>query len=271
MSRLFEALNSLESTATGTGIQDTPFFEKAEPEPRNSNGTIKRQVIVLFLIISAVVVLGAVFYWLASTLNNQGTRQAGRIEHKVLTAESAVTGSDLEKSPVTSDEVEKKTSEYSPRKKQAAQMPGHPDPIQEKHSAHIYMNDSDKRPLSRNISSNMEKAESAAAEPSYGLGRIRIRPSSSRILNSRQKRLLYRAEILRKNGDIEDAAAIYEKIWRQTRNSQVGNNLAGVLILNRDLYKARSILNSIIKINPDDPDIKYNMSLLERLAAGKGR
>ena len=270
MSRLFEALNSLESTTAG--IQELPVFEKGEPESRKAGRMAKRQVIILPLIISAAVVLGAVFYWLSSTLNTREIREAGGTVQKAAKAESAITGTGLEKGPAAPDETGIKMHKRPSQKKQAALIPGNQGRVLEEHTPPFYTKSRRERPLSRSISSNTKKSGGAAAEgPSYGLGRIRIRPSSSRILNSRQKRLLYRAEILRKNGDMEEAAAIYEKIWQQTRNAQVGNNLAGLLILNRDLDKARGILNSVIKINPDDPDIKYNMSLLERLAAGKGR
>ena len=77
------------------------------------------------------------------------------------------------------------------------------------------------------------------------------------------KRMLQQAEELRDSGKIGDAERIYEKLWQRTRNPLIANNLAACLIISGELRKARRILEKALKLNPDDPDLHYNLKILE--------
>ncbi len=88
------------------------------------------------------------------------------------------------------------------------------------------------------------------------------------VLNGHEKRLLYRAEKLRKLGLKEQALAIYQRIWEKSRNPLVANNLAAMLMEKGRYEKALEILEQAVKVSPSDEDLKYNLEQL-RLFLGK--
>ena len=92
--------------------------------------------------------------------------------------------------------------------------------------------------------------------------------SNPLVLNGHEKRLLYRAEKLRKLGLKEQALAIYQRIWEKSRNPLVANNLAAMLMEKGRYGKALEILEQAVKVSPSDEDLKYNLEQL-RLFLGK--
>ena len=92
--------------------------------------------------------------------------------------------------------------------------------------------------------------------------------SNPLVLNGHEKRLLYRAEKLRKLGLKEQALAIYQRIWEKSRNPLVANNLAAMLMEKGRYEKALEILEQAVKVSPSDEDLKYNLEQL-RLFLGK--
>ncbi len=76
------------------------------------------------------------------------------------------------------------------------------------------------------------------------------------------KRLLQQAEELRTAGHIRDAMAIYSALWKRTHSPLIANNLAAAMIVAEMPERARKILSEALRLNPDDPDLLYNLQVI---------
>ncbi len=83
------------------------------------------------------------------------------------------------------------------------------------------------------------------------------------IFSADVKRMLQQAEELQNSGDIRQAADIYENLWDNTQSPLIANNLAACLIVCGRLQEAKAVLKSALKITPHDPDLLYNLSLVQ--------
>lgn len=83
------------------------------------------------------------------------------------------------------------------------------------------------------------------------------------VLNSRQKKLLYRAEALRKSGRYEQALSLYKKVWNTSHNPLVANNLAAILMEIGRYQEARKILQDALRTSPQDRDLKFNLKQVD--------
>lgn len=80
-----------------------------------------------------------------------------------------------------------------------------------------------------------------------------------------RKSLLEQAETMRKKQQFHEAIAIYTKLWNETHDPMVANNLAGIYLLIEEPQNTLTILTEAIKISPQDEDIKYNLELAQKM------
>ncbi len=78
-------------------------------------------------------------------------------------------------------------------------------------------------------------------------------------------RLIHLAEELRIKGDIEGAVNIFKQLWHETFDPLVANNLGALLILMGKYSEAKDVLETALKISPQDEDLKYNYLLIRQL------
>lgn len=82
---------------------------------------------------------------------------------------------------------------------------------------------------------------------------------------ARRKRLLNQAENYRNKGDYNSALNLYKIVWEEYKDPDAANNLGAFYILMQRYEEAKNILEEAKKIKPDDPDINYNLMLLEEI------
>ncbi len=83
------------------------------------------------------------------------------------------------------------------------------------------------------------------------------------------KRMLQQAEELRTSGRVNDAANVYDALWRRTKSPLIANNLAACLMVTGQVDKAREILEKALKLNPDDSDLQYNLQAISKQSYDK--
>ncbi len=88
----------------------------------------------------------------------------------------------------------------------------------------------------------------------------RNRPDYVRLRNA----LLSQAEEYRQNGQWKLALKSYEKLWQFSKEPDIANNYAGVLIVLGEYGKALKILKEAAKSAPSDKDIMRNMMIAEK-------
>ncbi len=83
-----------------------------------------------------------------------------------------------------------------------------------------------------------------------------------------RKRLLYRAEQQRINGNLDLALELYIEAWDTGGGAGVANNIAAILIGKKEYILAEEYLRKALAIAPSDRDLLYN---LEIISAEKNR
>lgn len=80
-----------------------------------------------------------------------------------------------------------------------------------------------------------------------------------------RKNLLEQAETLRKERRFKEAAVLYEKVWKDSQNAAVANNLAAAYLAAGAPQEALNVLKEAAKIAPQDEDIQYNMEVAQMM------
>ena len=78
-------------------------------------------------------------------------------------------------------------------------------------------------------------------------------------------RWLHQAERLRMDGEWESAATLFLKVWENSGNPAVANNLAASLIRLDRPEEAYGILKEALEKTPDDKDLQSNFILVRQL------
>ncbi len=76
-----------------------------------------------------------------------------------------------------------------------------------------------------------------------------------------RKRLVYRAEKLRAQGDVAAALKLYKQAWDISPNPALANNMAAILISTAQYAKAEKYLQQGLNIAPEDADLLYNLQI----------
>ncbi len=77
----------------------------------------------------------------------------------------------------------------------------------------------------------------------------------------RLRRWLLQAEKSRKSGNIEGAIILYRKVWEDSQNPAVANNLAAALLQQNQNRHAYDILQKALQITPNDKELLNNFKL----------
>ncbi len=83
--------------------------------------------------------------------------------------------------------------------------------------------------------------------------------------NKRQverKRLTYRAEKQRIQGNLEQALKLYIQAWKKDNNAGVANNIAAILIGKKEYALAEEYLRKALEKAPLDKDLLYNLEII---------
>ncbi len=78
------------------------------------------------------------------------------------------------------------------------------------------------------------------------------------------KRLLQRAERLRHEGELVKALELYKKAWHEKPGAALANNIAAILINRHSYQEAEDYLLQALRFSPNDPDIIFNLKLIEQ-------
>ena len=81
------------------------------------------------------------------------------------------------------------------------------------------------------------------------------------IRNRQQKRIIYQAEKMREQGNLDNALILYKKAWSLSPNPDIANNLAAILIQSKQYEKAEGYLEQVISLVPDDEDLRFNLEI----------
>ncbi len=76
-----------------------------------------------------------------------------------------------------------------------------------------------------------------------------------------RKRLVYRAENLRVQGDVAAALELYRQAWSILPNPALANNMAAILIGTEHYSKAETYLQKGLQLAPEDDDLLYNLEI----------
>ena len=101
-----------------------------------------------------------------------------------------------------------------------------------------------------------------ASRRQAGANRDLLRQKEAAKMARYRMKLLQAAEECRQRGDIEEAASILKRLWRDWKEPAISNNLAACLILLNDYEGAEKVLKEGLRLSPSDPDLLYNHRLL---------
>ncbi len=121
------------------------------------------------------------------------------------------------------------------------------------------------------INSNSTRSIPVSSKSNFTKQNLAPLVSNPLILNTRQKRLLYRAEKLRKSGLKEQALDLYKKLWKRSHNPLIANNLAAMLMEKGLYHQARNILEQAVTISPEDNDLRYNLEQVKAFLEARGK
>ncbi len=76
-----------------------------------------------------------------------------------------------------------------------------------------------------------------------------------------RRRLLYRAEKLRLQGETTRTLALYKTAWQMKPDYALANNIAAILLQSQSYQEAEHFLRKALLITPDDPDLHYNLEI----------
>ena len=79
-----------------------------------------------------------------------------------------------------------------------------------------------------------------------------------------RKRLVYRAEKLRVQGDAAAALKLYKQAWSISPTPALANNMAAILIGTEQYTKAESYLQKGLQLAPTDNDLLYNLEIAKQ-------
>ncbi|GEM_PF-6673683 len=281
MSKLFEAISNLEADS-GQAVVDSPFrVETTGFSDVESRGRPRKTLALAIgiLIITLAAGSGALFLLKKLAVSNRNP-----VSEQELATGKGLKGKIMSAVPVAmkgQPETIKNHWEDSPKteagKEKAVALKASKNEAVKKDNrtdnALVFpLKEAASRPTkgSKGATSGLNRQLKGDSWPKPLHGAMKPAPLASNplILNGHEKRLLYRAEKLRKLGLKEQALAIYQRVWEKRRNPLVANNLAALLMDKGRYEKALKILEQAAKVSPSDEDIKYNLEQL-RLFLGK--
>lgn len=263
MSKLFETINRIEA-GTAQGVVESPFGKDLTPllHPARDGALLRRllsvAVIFLFFVSGG---LGVLFFsrtlsQLQAPVMEKPADQATKETQSALAHVPRKEESPAPKEALPESKVELKKGYSAIR----SQVPVGNGKTGKSSSVSI---------TSENSIMPFEKAGPFSRELSRKkqLASVSVNPL---VLSLRQKKFLYQAEKLRKEGRLDQALELYRKIWNKTPNPLVANNIAAVLMGLGHYSEARDVLESALKISPNDQDIKFNLAQLNMLLHDNG-
>ncbi len=260
MSRLFEALQSIEKRQSG-GSSDpaVPFSGTAQTAPVQSRSRPLLLYAGIILLITATAGIGV---FIVNMLEETSQKQITVKDPAMPVAEeTGIAGLPRPESVQhkTFDAVKSSRSgKYSGRKVQnpAELLSTLPKVPAKKIVTQKGLNKHDK-------DSEVHVPSKAANSRVQAVSRETVRPLPG-LFTPETKRMLQQAEELRVHGRMKDAAEVYETLWRRTKNPLVANNLAACLMMSNNTKKARKVLEKALEQNPDDSDLRYNLQIIQK-------
>ncbi len=268
MSKLFEAISTLETNA-GQQMVDSPFagpLEQAKKEPQGKDA--KKVLVIACLILLFAIAVGIGTLFVSKKLAIKGLSNKGQERITSLSEETTSKANGYEKKVANAlPYTLLKQSDQLVRKSHGLRHAQKNHPTETKDSSRMVSSKVAGQKASSNLRPKRPKHKITASVQERPLSEPRplknTFSSNPLILNSRQKKLLYRAESLRKSGSYEQALNLYRKVWNTSNNPLVANNLAAILIETGRYQEARKILRAALRTSPHDRDLQFNLKQVD--------
>jgi tetratricopeptide (TPR) repeat protein len=268
MSELFNALQKLEKKNTSnTAPQPPPVLSEAI---RRTGKIPYLKVVLLLLLIASITVVSLAVLWYQQNTSfftnfTQQIEAPGKVVapdvdeplpdevlQEVSEEDVAVTDGELNLPPPVIPSDYQATEEGVGGAK-SEEYTGRPDPAMGKVSImDSRPQDMPKLPVA---SSGGGKQPEQASETMFG--------SLEKERNHTQhKRLICRAEKLRLQGDAQAALGLYKQAWELEADPALANNLAAILIRQKEYREAERYLQKGLKLAPVDRDLLFNLNIV---------
>ncbi len=267
MSKLFDAITKLEAE-TSQGPIEVPFSADTEKTGASKKRLTKNILlgIVVFLVLSGLLAVyltqngpflnvNKTFYAPPTIKKVHPVKKEIAPENVMANKNTANSNDNATKLPARNKSVSSSLNK-TPLTFNREQIEGLEKKIQTLEKQKI-------APKDHNPKREVQKTPLKKTESVKGIRLLQKR--TPRILSFRDKKLLFQAERLRKEGDMISAIRLYKKIWERTQNPLVANNLAALLMKQERYREAKEILQKAIKLSPDDEDLRYNLEQLKGL------
>ncbi len=245
MSKLFEAISQIENSSSESAVE-IPF--KAPQQNGRGLDQAHRRILYLIGLLTLIGLIVALFTkYKLNYSQPQYTKQKLNIAINTKKQSTTNTTITTKNNIISHNKISKKTDNIHDIKRNK---------FIENKTIKAKQN---KRDIKKNIKTPKHLLnKKQIAKKAYN----KTKPHNPYILTFRQKKLLYQAERLRKQGDINTALKLYDKIWQEIKNPLVANNLAALLMEKGHYKKAEKILKKALTIKPKDEDLNYNLSLV---------
>jgi len=95
-----------------------------------------------------------------------------------------------------------------------------------------------------------------------------IKDSTSEVVREQnrdrqRKRILYRAEKTREQGDLSKALGLYKKAWSFGHDPDIANNMAALLIQSGKYDEAEHYLQQVVSLTSDNEDLQFNLAIAQ--------
>jgi hypothetical protein len=272
MSRLFDALQSIEKRQDGKKSPDIPFSGAAGASP----GQARRIPWMLFAGIVVLITATAAGGMFILNMLEQTTVRQDKVQ-LVQVAPRVIANSVSPAPPASERGI---TDLPAPKSVGAGKAPSRQDGHSAKLAASMSQDPADllsRLPDSPHVPKSIErKRRTGAAAPLKDSSRSQKKSPRSHaapdgqvrrmpgLFSPEAKRMLQQAEELRTAGRVNDSAKVYDTLWRRTKSPLIANNLAACLMITGQVEKARKILEKALKLNPEDSDLQYNLKVISK-------
>jgi tetratricopeptide (TPR) repeat protein len=261
MSELFNALQKLEEQNSQEVAKPPPVTVAENQKTKRTPPYLKSLLLLLLLITAAGFCL--VFFWsqqaelfLSQIIQQSENSAAPPIVGKIVEPGAAVTPS------VDKKEYERSTPTVSTTDKEKNTNPASLKPIQIKNLRVT-------RESAIFLSKQQPSPEPSAVEGLPTRQQVDKKKTFAQEIRKKQKdieykRFLYRAEKLRIQGETTRALTIYKKAWKIKQKPALANNIAAILLQSNSYQEAEHFLLQALKLNPEDPDLQYNLNIAQQ-------
>ncbi len=261
MSQLFDALQKIEEK---NSLQMQP------PPPLSSREKKRRIPYFRLLLFILLIFLCAVFCLIFLRFQPDFALVTDMLKKDAVKLQEKMTASN----PMANESQTKKEEDEpsaTPEKNSVADSPFWQQVQPEKHRDETPVHTTRQKaanPLSERLeeTGNIPKGQDSIDNEILFFSRIQDSADTRETVKMKQqterKRLIYRAEKQRIQGNLELALKLYIQAWDIDGDAGVANNIAAILIGKKEYALAEEYLRHALKKEPDDRDLLYNLKIV---------